>query len=563
MCGITAIIGEKNKPDLERMLAVVARRGPEGRTTGETKHAQFGHALLGFVQEGENPQPFIDGNATFVWNGEIYNWKELNQKYQLGASTDTQTLLRGVRKKGKDFLLEIDGQYAFVADINGNIVVGRDLYGICPLAFGHKNNAVYIASTTAALSKVGIFEPKTVPGGTFGTVEGGDINLVPWKDISELVYTEKRELHAEEVLETAEKSVCDRITENQDVLFTTMGGIDSQFVSATVARATKGAYGGAITIVPWKQNDIFNMDSGDYFAAKATVEMLAQEGITLKHQVVQLDPSYVREAIDRVVGVLGPDYFNVCCGLAEDLVASTAKRLGGKAVMTAGGPDEAGWSYKPWALKYKNRLEEGFAVVSDQFTSSEGVRAGLVFGEHGLENRVPLAFLIEKFMSAPQHQKAIVSDWGDLKDPFSIKMKDKILWREAIKSKLPEYSLNQQKAMIHASTGAKEVLYEVARRDEIYLQERTNFINSAKNNGWDYSIIFAPLSKLDQNNMITEGQLYCLYSWSRVAPEEFKAGSFARYGHKNGGIPRYSYSVCDKVKRPLCFDWMTLPEVKV
>jgi hypothetical protein len=269
--------------------------------------------------------------------------------------------------------------------------------------------------------------------------------------------------------------------------------------------------------------------------------MLQQEGITINHYVVQLTPQYVDSALDRLLKVLGPDYFNICCGLAEDLVATTAKKYGGKAIMTAGGPDEAGRSYKNWTLQYKDNLDAGFYAVCDQFASSEGVRAGLVFGELGLENRVPLAFLIEESMSVPAEQKQIVKSWGDGSNPTTILMEDKIFWRQALDGILPKRSLRKPKETIHSASGAKLALQYVADNDQQYQIERQAFRTEAEKLGW----------------FITFDD-YCLWRWSKLEPEKFAAGANAYYGVSNGRELSYSFELEDKIARPICYDWLEL-----
>jgi hypothetical protein len=116
-----------------------------------------------------------------------------------------------------------------------------------------------------------------------------------------------------------------------------MGGIDSQFVTATVARELEGEFGGAVTVVPWcgkaatteqRQSD----HGGDYPFVKATLELLASEKIPVAHHLAVLTPAVVQESLDRLLVLLGPDLFHLLCGVAEDLVASTVRRLGGRAI---------------------------------------------------------------------------------------------------------------------------------------------------------------------------------------------------------------------------------------
>ncbi|MBL4839163.1 MAG: hypothetical protein JKY34_16485 [Kordiimonadaceae bacterium] len=565
MCGIVGIFGKNaSEAELNKMQIVTARRGPEKQTGRQIKGGWLGHNLLSFVAIGNNSQPLLLPGITLVWNGEIYNWRELEAEFGFSAKNDTELLAFGLRDVGVEFLRKIQGQFAFIAQIeaDGNVktVVGRDRWGISPLAFGVNGSGdIAIASTEAAVAQANVSAIKTIPAGSYGEVQDGGITLEYWQQLQQVPVPQQGSICPKGVIAKVKQRVESRIPEQRDILFTAMGGIDSQTVTVFTARATNGEFGGAITVVPWDPQQPDTLTLGDYHEAKASLTMLAAEGIEVKHHVAQLNPDYIRGnsdvcPLDRVLSVLGPDYFHVCCGLAEDLVATTAGKLRGKAIMTAGGPDEAGWSYKPWTHMHRGNLEEGFFAIGDQFSSAEGVRAGLVFGEHGIENRVPLAHLIEDAMGVKADQKQDILDWGDANDPLSIKMRDKIFWREAVAEILPIGSLNQPKKTIHGATGVKLALYHVACADKAFLKEREGFIRELIPLGWQ-SNVFCTLNHLDPNNIITEGQVYCLWRWRTLAHDLFLQGSPKRYLHS-----LYSPHLQDKINRPLCYDWMISPK---
>lgn len=564
MCGITGIFGRQAKESqLEAALKVAARRGPESSDTKALENGVVGHTLLAFVNEGNNPQPYVDGNSTMVYNGEVYNWKELNAKYNLGADTDTATLLRGLRTQGIDFLKETDSQFAFIAQIPDKTgalqtLVARDKWGISPLVYGiNSQGQVAIASTPEAVVQAGVdpTQVKAIPAGTYGKVTPNGIDLKYWFQLPNTPVAQQEAADIEYLRKKSIESVETRIPEKTDILYTAMGGLDSQFITAAIARKTNGNFGGAVTVVPWDPKNPDNKTLGDYKSATAAVAHLAREGIKINHHVVQMTPEYVDSALDRVMNVLGPDYFNVCCGLAEDLVASTVKSLGGKAVMTAGGPDEAGRSYKPMTLRHKDRLEQGWYGICDQFASSEGVRAGLVLGEHGLENRVPLAFLIEESQKIRPEYKLQVDSWGNEQDPMTIKQREKIFWREIAKPYLPELSITTPKDTVHGATGTKPTLKYIAENCQEFQAEKDQFFQAMKRTGWDQYAI--PSGDTNPNG---NGPAYCLWRWAKTHSQEFEAGAEARYGGKQGNYD-YSARLEDKIARPLCHDHLLASKV--
>jgi asparagine synthetase B (glutamine-hydrolysing) len=564
MCGIAALLGKGAEPErLSRMLRVAARRGPEGSRVHAFREGLLAHAALRFVDVLHNEQPLVAGDGScIVFNGEIYNWRKLDQKYALGARNDTQVLLFGLRARGAAFLSELDGQFAFIAQLSlggagpAQTIVGRDKWGICPLCFGYTPEGwLAIGSTCEVVEAAGVRAVKTVPAGTLGIARGAELDFQCWYRLPATGSVAQRIVDPLEVRSFALQRVQSRILERPREVYTTMGGIDSQFVTASVARQLGGDFGGAVTVVPWSATPSGAEPAGDYAFANATLELLAQEGIRVAHHVAVLTPAIVEDNLDRILRLLGPDLFHVLCGLAEDLVAATVQRLGGRAVLTAGGPDEAGRSYERWTFLHRGLDEElAWRRLAEQFSSSEGVRAGLVFGERGLENRVPLADLIELATQMRPEQKQRVYDDGDGLTVASMRMDSKIFWRQALVGLLPERCLRARKEPIQASTGAMSALYEVLSRDREFARQRGEFALHAWYLGWN-GIVFGDLRNLDPAVELTECQLYALYRWSRLAPELFACGGVHRYGPYIDYLPRCEDEPTLRVHKPLCFDW--------
>lgn len=565
MCAIAGKFGSKTPPkERSKCLKIMERRGPEGSNEKILERGWIAHTALGFVRVGNNPQPLEKEGAVLVFNGEIYNWRELARAHGWRAETDTECLFAGLLAKGLAFLPEMEGQFAFLlyrpTPKGWEVRFGRDRWGISPLVYGTaEDGQIAFASTTEALEALGVpvTECKTIPAGCSGVATPKACKVDFWYRLPHVTTKDQRDGEAKKVRDRARESVRSHLTEDPRVLFTALGGIDSQFVTACAALESKGKLGGAITIVPWDPAKPDGRGTGDLPLAAGLIAKLAQQGIPLAHYTPHLSPEVADKSLDRVLKVLGPDYFNVACGLAEDLVAQTAKAHGGKAILTAGGPDEAGRSYKPWSLLHRDRLESGFYAVCDQFSYSEGVRAGLVFGELGVENRVPLAHLIDEFTAFPATQKQVIADWGDGKDPMSIRMEDKILWREAVRPLLPAASLATKKETLHAATGTKEVLFHLAKNDTRYRKERLEFLAKAVKGGWRRLIFAPPVAFKKKELPVPEGQLYCLWRWAKLEPQAFAASARHRYGG-----PFYNEALAPKMKRPLCHDWMPAPKLK-
>ncbi|MEY4579995.1 MAG: putative asparagine synthase b protein [Pseudomonadota bacterium] len=581
MCGIAALLGSSAEREaesalLQRMLRVATRRGPEGTGVHAFANGVIAHTALHFVDNLFNHQPLVhDDGSSLVFNGEIYNWRTLNVRYALGARNDTQLLLRGLCARGSAFLSELDGQFAFVAHVacDGQAtraIVGRDRWGICPLVFGHTPQGwLAIGSTCEAVQAAFVQHVKVVPAGTLGCVAGTQLSFQAWYRLPRTQLGSQPRLDRLSVQRFAVERVHSRIPEVPRQLFTTMGGIDSQFVTATVARDLGLRFGGAVTVVPWTPPSLpahavrsaQSEPESDLPYVNATLHQLASEDAHVRHHVVVLTPAVVEASLDRLLKLLGPDLFHILCGLAEDLVAVTVRRLGGRTIMTAGGPDEAGRSYDRWTVLHRGLDEElAWHRLAEQFASSEGVRAGLIFGEHGLENRVPLADLIEFATQISSQEKQRVYEVGDGLTVAALRLDSKIFWRSALVGLLPSYCLAARKQPIHGSTGAMRALFAVLACDQEFLQQRAAFVVRAWHLGWN-GIVFGDLLNLDPTEALTECQLYALYRWSKLEPELFDAGAESRYGRFIEFLPRSVDEPCERVAKPLCYDWQLGPDV--
>lgn len=165
MCGI---VGLYNLPRvahlLPDMLGAIAHRGPdaEGIYTGEHRGVgvQLGHRRLSIIDLSEAAnQPFEKHDFVLVYNGEIYNYKELSAELKtrgvrFRTTSDTEVLLEAWREWGPDCLTRLRGMFAF-ALLNkktGQMFLARDPFGIKPLFFTVRHGGLAFGSELKALS---------------------------------------------------------------------------------------------------------------------------------------------------------------------------------------------------------------------------------------------------------------------------------------------------------------------------------------------------------------------------------------------------------------------------
>lgn len=146
MCGIAGFISpaRADAAALVPMLARIAHRGPDGQGTFVEGPAALGHCRLAIIdlQGGAQPLYSEDKNFVVVFNGEIYNYRELTAEltalgHTFATRTDTEVLLHGWEQWGRELLPRLRGMFAFALwDRRAQVLFcARDMFGIKPLYY--------------------------------------------------------------------------------------------------------------------------------------------------------------------------------------------------------------------------------------------------------------------------------------------------------------------------------------------------------------------------------------------------------------------------------------------
>jgi asparagine synthase (glutamine-hydrolysing) len=151
MCGIAGIFhcGTIKPVDplrVERMCDALVHRGPDDSGVWTAPGVGLGHRRLSIIDLAGSPQPMPspDGQAVIVFNGEIYNFRELRRELEaLGAtfrtSGDTEVILAAWQQWGVDCLRRLHGMFAFaIYDTAARtLFLARDRLGVKPLFMAH------------------------------------------------------------------------------------------------------------------------------------------------------------------------------------------------------------------------------------------------------------------------------------------------------------------------------------------------------------------------------------------------------------------------------------------
>ncbi|MCX7858352.1 MAG: asparagine synthase (glutamine-hydrolyzing) [Deltaproteobacteria bacterium] len=147
MCGISGLVGGFVPGLIEKMNRLQAHRGPDsfGIFEDPKNEVALGHVRLAVIDLSEaanQPMYSEDGRFVIVFNGEIYNFKNLRKDletlgYRFRTKSDTEVLLYGLAEYGEEFLSKLNGIFAFAFwdKIKRRLLLGRDHVGVKPLYY--------------------------------------------------------------------------------------------------------------------------------------------------------------------------------------------------------------------------------------------------------------------------------------------------------------------------------------------------------------------------------------------------------------------------------------------
>jgi asparagine synthase (glutamine-hydrolysing) len=165
MCGIAGEVRKDGRlPDVAavgRMVETMGSRGPDGAGVWSAGPIALGHRRLAIIDlSGRGHQPMVDADLglTVVFNGCIYNHRELRRQlesagHRFVSTSDTEVLLKGWQEWGEGLVDRLAGMFAFaLAERDtGRLVLARDRLGVKPLYLAEVGGALRFASTLPAL----------------------------------------------------------------------------------------------------------------------------------------------------------------------------------------------------------------------------------------------------------------------------------------------------------------------------------------------------------------------------------------------------------------------------
>ncbi|MGE3540974.1 MAG: asparagine synthase (glutamine-hydrolyzing) [Candidatus Tectimicrobiota bacterium] len=161
MCGICGMAGpDLDRALVQRMCASLAHRGPDGEGLYEDSGVVLGHRRLSIIDlvTGEQPMTNEDGTVWVVYNGEIYNFRDLRREleqrgHRFRSQSDTEVLVHGYEEYGVQWFARLDGIFAFGLwdSRRRRLVLVRDYFGVKPLYYRFDGQTLHFASEMKAI----------------------------------------------------------------------------------------------------------------------------------------------------------------------------------------------------------------------------------------------------------------------------------------------------------------------------------------------------------------------------------------------------------------------------
>ena len=381
MCGILGL-NFKSKQDLLILTNLLKNRGPNNTGTFSINNNYFGHTRLSIIDlHKEANQPMVFDDLVLVFNGEIYNYKELIalEDLKCKTSSDSEVLIRLYQKYNFEFLNKLNGAFSFcIYDIKKDLYFcARDRYGKKPFYFYNNDNKFVFSSLISPIIKAIDYTPKLnkvalsqylqyftpIGDNTFYT------NIKKLEQSSYLIYqnnkisikkyykinTHKSIFDENEALQKVEntllKSVETRLVSDVEVGSLLSGGIDSSLVSSIYSRISD------------KRIQTFSIgyETHTKYCELPYAKILSNH-ISSNHHEIKLSKQSFIDSFENILDSMEEPHADPA-SIPLDFLCKQIKNNGIKTVLSGEGSDEIFLGYDNYAkfdkfYQFKNSLSQ-------------------------------------------------------------------------------------------------------------------------------------------------------------------------------------------------------------
>ena len=376
MCGIAGCYQQADGQKLvDVMTDRIAHRGPDA--TGTWSHEDgrvsmhLGHLRLSIIDlSAAANQPVTKDGLTIVYNGELYNYKELRadlkaRGVRFVTESDTEVVLEAWRAWGPEALRRFRGMFAFALadEAAGDLVLARDPLGIKPLYYLPRGEGLIFASELKGIMAAVGTELRINPGAMVASMlyywvpdqqcaiegvrklpPGSWARILPDGKLSVQHYWQIADVSREAAAGPAadlraviQESVAAHLVSDVPVSSFLSGGLDSSIVTVLAHQAGQGIDAYTITFRPEDQRLEAMPDDAVYARKVATRFGIDLHEIEIAPDIVSLLPRMV-DALDEPIG--DPAAINTL------LMCEAARERGVKVILSGMGADELFGGYR-------------------------------------------------------------------------------------------------------------------------------------------------------------------------------------------------------------------------
>lgn len=449
MCGIVAIFHVEEQTQALRDKALrmsqkIRHRGPDWSGIYCGGHAILAHERLSIVDPESGQQPLYspDRCQVLAVNGEIYNHKDLRERYKdqyrFQTGSDCEVILALYRDRGIDFLEELNGIFAFALydETRDEFLIARDPIGVIPLYIGYDaDGKVYVASELKALEgQCDHYEP-FLPGHYYWSGEG-KMHRYYHRDWMDYDQVKDNKASVTAIHDGLEAAVRRQLMSDVPYGVLLSGGLDSSIISAVAEKyADMRIEDDSKTKAYWPRLHSFAVGlKGAPDLAKA--RLVADHIGTVHHEINYT----IQEGLDAIRDVIyfieTYDVTTVRASTPMYLLARVIKSMGIKMVLSGEGADEifGGYLYFHKAPDARAFHEETVRKLSKLYLY-DCLRANKSLAAWGVEGRVP--FLDKEFLDIAMRTNpeaklcpGMMMEKKILRQAFADMLPDEVAWRQ-------------------------------------------------------------------------------------------------------------------------------------
>ena len=445
MCGINGILRLASRaPEVDPEVAVhtrdaMAKRGPDGAGlwTSQDGTIVFGHrrlAIIDLSETGAQPMHDATGRYHLVFNGEIYNYKELKivlerDGVRFTSSSDSEVILALYAREGAAMLTKLRGMFTIALwdSLERRLLLARDPYGIKPLYVAEQDGWLQFASQVKALEAGGrvsreldpasvagfllwgsVPEPRTIrkairaiPAGHFVLVEDGRVGAPrAFHDLRRF-----ETAPAVGIAEALSDSVRAHLVADVPVAVFLSAGIDSSVIAALARRAA----GEGLTTLTMRFADLAGTPADEGPEAAAIARALGT-----RHVERTLTRDDLRDLWPNVLAAMDQPSVD---GFNTYVVSRVAHEAGFKVVLSGLGGDELFGGYEsfreiPLLARRAHLLSRlpGAPPVWDVVTRRFGGARPKLSGLLRYGGSIPGAYFVRRGLFMPEELPGLIGD---------------------------------------------------------------------------------------------------------------------------------------------------------